>query len=490
MDVVSITSSLDSLNLSDFAGVYSGTEFHAWVNPSRVALWLGTDYEEHALQNLKDFDFAVPEPMAPESKLQPLFVNRLEKMVELAKPSGCSFVVQDTHSKPTLRPHPRANPSLKPDVAFLATAVAPMEAAHFVTVGEFKAGNGLFEHDNRSQVFSYCQRLMTVEQPGRREVASFLLNTAFIQFVRVERLSPQGGHHAGQLKYSYTDHQPLLRNPQEPSEVPTGLLWLYYFLTAGVRGLGFESVNNPIKKYPHSTLLGEGVSSKVYAVHDKPSLVLKIFRKTDDAPREAAMLKKLKEWEIEHVPCLEAEDPRSTMALVLSPRSQDFRLSQFTLRHALQTLKTLKKLHDHNYVHRDIRPANLLLDGNDVLVNDWGFAVSIEGEHPYSGAFVHASDRVLEHFAAGAKGSFDFKPADDLVSLVRTVFVFVFPQVAEKLHEIIQKRPRFSPQAAQELQGTWKKVMPLAWSSKLQDKAVEGDYQGLESGLKELLPQL
>jgi hypothetical protein len=83
----------------------------------------------------------------------------------------------------------RACPAASPDVGFLSNAAAPKtEAAHFVTLGKF----GRFSDDNRARAFSYCQRLMMVEQPGRQEATSFLLNTAAIQFVKVER-HPNGG---------------------------------------------------------------------------------------------------------------------------------------------------------------------------------------------------------------------------------------------------------------------------------------------------------
>jgi len=160
---------------------------------------------------------------------------------------------------------------------------------------------------------------------------------------------------------------------------------------------------------------------KVYAVHGKQheNKVVKIYN-TPEADEEAPILRLINEWNLPHVPKLIESDEETKMALVLSPKAEDFSLfnRRFNLRHAQQTLTTLSKLHEKKYVHRDIRPGNLLLHGKDVLVNDWGYAVPADdAKRPYRGAFFHASDRILDLISKGEKET-DFLPADDLVSLV------------------------------------------------------------------------
>jgi hypothetical protein len=136
-------------------------------------------------------------------------------------------------------------------------------------VAEFKKGTDVFNDDNRTKAFSYCYQLMTIEQPSRKEAVAFLLSTKYVQFVRASRTS------AGGIEYSNTDHQPLLYDAATPIEdTPIGLWWLYSFFSACPGELGYERVCNPFQStHQHSSLLGHGISSKVYAVYKEPKLI-------------------------------------------------------------------------------------------------------------------------------------------------------------------------------------------------------------------------
>lgn len=81
--------------------------------------------------------------------------------------------------------------------------------------------------------------------------------------------------------------------------------------------------------------------------------------------------------------------------LLISPRASEIAHGDFLCCHALQCLQALKKSHDGNLVHRDFRPANIMIyPGDRILVNDWGFAVEEGKVIPYAGAEVYASDKV------------------------------------------------------------------------------------------------
>jgi serine/threonine protein kinase len=262
---------------------------------------------------------------------------------------------------------------------------------------------------------------------------------------------------------------------------------LYSFFASSSRELGFDVVDNPFEPtYVHSTLLGHGAASRVYAVLDNDDKVIKLYFK-DEADREAGVLSRLAQEGVPNVPQLVEADTDTDMGLVLSPRATDLRLGQFALRHALQAIDTLQAAHEKaGLVHRDIHPANLLLqDNGDILVNDWGFAVPANEPRPYSGAFIHASDSVLRHIAEG-KTTFAVGPADDLVSLVRTTLVLNFPRAAVVIEEA-KKAKCPPPEVARQLIAGWKSWLPRKWA-KLQALAEQCDYDGVRQGLEKLIP--
>ncbi|PNH01064.1 hypothetical protein TSOC_013076 [Tetrabaena socialis] len=81
-----------------------------------------------------------------------------------------------------------------------------------------------------------------------------------------------------------------------------------------------------------------------------------------------------------------------------------------------------RRCHELGYLHRDIRPNNLMLVGSVVYILDWGFACGVAEAEPaeHEGTIKYASDRVLLHLQADQQ--FIFQPADDLESLVKSLF--------------------------------------------------------------------
>ena len=100
---------------------------------------------------------------------------------------------------------------------------------------------------------------------------------------------------------------------------------------------------------------------------------------------------------------------------------------------ALEQLKTtLGAIHKLGYVHRDVRPANLLMMNGEILLIDFGFAVKIKGgQGQYAGAYEFASPRVYQQLLAG-EVHVHVEPADDLVSAHRTIQAFQLTSVHDQ----------------------------------------------------------
>jgi serine/threonine protein kinase len=189
----------------------------------------------------------------------------------------------------------------------------------------------------------------------------------------------------------------------------------------------------------------------------------------------------------------------------------------FRRHHVSQLCATLKAMHNHGFVHRDIRVRNLALVPEQVarvldqqsqqqlgssitssssscavpavhatgsaasdsemrvMILDFGCSQHLSsGKTKYSGAFVEASRDVHSHLLSVSNtissvafdewdadvnieelALFEFRPADDLESLVYTVFAICYPRaLTSQLKKMMWKR-RESPEALRQVQQFW-----------------------------------
>ena len=143
-------------------------------------------------------------------------------------------------------------------------------------------------------------------------------------------------------------------------------------------------------------------------------------------------------------------------------------------------VKGVRAVHARGVVIRDLRPANLVLADERLLIVDWGSAVSPDsGRQPYSGASSIASDSVLRQLAAPGAVHALVTAADDLVTLVRGMFALRHPTCALELS--------WQKGEAQLLQ-FWEQIMSSypAWKS-VQDAAVAERYDAVAAKLEVLM---
>lgn len=76
-------------------------------------------------------------------------------------------------------------------------------------------------------------------------------------------------------------------------------------------------------------------------------------------------------------------------------------------------LDTIAQVHAADVVIRDLRPNNMVLADDRLIIVDWGSASSISSQEEYCGTTHYASDGVLQALAASSAAK--VLPADDLV---------------------------------------------------------------------------
>ncbi|KAM9957245.1 hypothetical protein ACTFIW_008986 [Dictyostelium discoideum] len=133
--------------------------------------------------------------------------------------------------------------------------------------------------------------------------------------------------------------------------------------------------------------------------------------------------------------------------------------------------KLLEKVHALGYIHRDIRPPNIIVYDSEPYLIDWGFAIKINAEEIYQGTLMTASDRVLDLLIDPSVEKFSLKPSDDLVSLVKTMIVLKENGVEEYI--------RSENLTHQQLKDYWISIQTSSFYKKFLDMALNCDYQSI-----------
>ncbi len=469
--ISTIIHGLKKVKVSDIAGIASEPEYYDHNKPALTRFWLSVNEAESAAA-LADFTFDI-EHADREKKIDYKIFDRLKELC--SKVQGDKFAVVDTRSTKILRASLQADkPSSMPDGVLFARPYIE-NGQYVVGFFDYKKSLKKFGKKQIGQIMSYAHRLLAVEQPERGEITGFLINDKSVLFLKAICA------HSGQLTFFMTEESSVQRKTAN-DPIPMGLHFLFSFFKSAPY-LGYKPVVHPFgPRYPHSSFLGTGKSSRVFAIsgEDNKDKVMKLLTDAAEAENEARTLTNLAEWKIPHVPKLIAHADK---ALILTPRAREIATAQFSRRHALQVLKTLKCVHERGIVHRDIRPANLMFVDKDVLVNDWGYSVEINKAVEYCGTLIHASNRVLQ-LLGNKESVFPVTAADDLESFVRTTFVLTFPRAA--IHQLSKMEV---PEAANKLLDFWNnpRLLPTRWVE-MQQLCRECKYQEIEDKLKELIP--
>ena len=146
----------------------------------------------------------------------------------------------------------------------------------------------------------------------------------------------------------------------------------------------------------------------------------------------------------------------------------------------LEVIQILKDIHTLGFVHRDVRPSNILADPDGAAhLVDVGFAVASGTVCDFAGSLAFTSERQR----AAADGAAAAAPSDDLVALVNTSAALVDADLREILK---QWHFKDDDESVTFLDGTWDAWYcknDVAWRRAL---ACAGacDYDGLDDALR------
>jgi hypothetical protein len=172
--------------------------------------------------------------------------------------------------------------------------------------------------------------------------------------------------------------------------------------------------------------------------------------------------------------------------IIATPISSFF-LSKRQLHEIVQIGSALKKA---GAVHLDMRPSNLLLDGDTVVLSDLGSLVLLPlpaaaDDNPHlvlSGTTKYGSPGMLQHLCDGYPHAPCY--ADDFHSILRVLFVSTARGVYERLQII-------SATDAKEIAAFWQKAFagPM-WRNYLDGCAVAADYDRLHALVEDVAVEI
>lgn len=211
---------------------------------------------------------------------------------------------------------------------------------------------------------------------------------------------------------------------------------MFALLTKDYHVIGYEPLM--LVNWTVESFLGRGSAGEVYSVVKKDAgkkrCVLKKFTFNPAAfQKELFSLQQFKQCGLQRfIPILEdhGEIPGQNKlpylisypcGNVMSPVNKDSPWV-FSTRHMLDLIDVLQVVHQPpiNLIHRDIKPHNIFLYNEDVILSDWGQAATKGSPIAWAGTDSYADPVYLQNDIDQHTPC----PEEDLRALVRTFFVF------------------------------------------------------------------
>lgn len=189
---------------------------------------------------------------------------------------------------------------------------------------------------------------------------------------------------------------------------------------------------------PLGPIVGSGATSSAYFAED--GNVYKVFRSTAAAIRADQEIRVLSDIrDISGVPALLAERTLYTTGrlpvIMMKFHGYPLSLRDVTPNRLMQLARVLSRVHGKNWVHRDIRLPNVVLDttSDDLTLIDWGFAQRAGDSAARIGSFVTAPVKLIS-LLDGSGSEYACSWKDDIESLCRLAWYCACQPLRVKLH--------------------------------------------------------
>jgi serine/threonine protein kinase len=201
---------------------------------------------------------------------------------------------------------------------------------------------------------------------------------------------------------------------------------LFGLLSLDHQELGYEDVEVP--DWTLKDILGHGRFATVYKAqheHMEHDVVLKMFKIDDDSVRESEVstLTSLRAMGVRNIPvveelCPSATDEKCFLAVspIGSPILPVMGGDHTNGTHWATLVRVLQAAHRAGIAHRDVKPDNIFLHGDSIVLNDWGSSCVIGQSIRFAGTPAYCVDR------PGEDGCHVPTASSDLLALVRSVY--------------------------------------------------------------------
>jgi hypothetical protein len=311
---------------------------------------------KQALQNISSTE------VKNESHIQAAFDKNFSDLLQV---SSLDWEYRSTYKL-------RVFDSMSPD-ALLVVKHGSNNALYTVGVMEYEnIAADSFSDDHKEKLIIYNEFALS-RQNYRPNIVSFLCSSRWALQVH----SYRERNERDSIKHKVSAEFKLL------SPMATDIFSTYFSMTLQ----DHEFYTPEIEDFVPVDFLGAGSFSFVYKVHtvayDQEFYVAKVFRDEHNFEAEKATLDLLRTKNVENVPKIFKTSQAKfgvivCKVLILDPVADkleapgytDYR--SLTLRDIEGAIETLKEIHELKIIHRDIRPPNVLLAPNAILISDFG----------------------------------------------------------------------------------------------------------------------
>lgn len=303
----------------------------------------------------------------------------------------------------------------KPDFTAVAKGITDASECSAVWFIEIKSDLTTQKNDKIGQTVS-CAHTALDKQPWRQFVYSILADDKQMYWFKSIRQGSNVRHEqAGpySLDSSQCHHT------------------LAYLMTASLSDLGFTAPNIPQLRGNGLFYCGEGRTSFVWG--NSSEKVAKVAKSNDQKSHslfrhELLVLTALRG--VAHI--AQSVDNQlhklqnNHPYILLTPlcKHQSDITHRFVYAHFCQLVRAAQGIHERGWIHRDIRPSNVLFkkeNNNEICLVDFGYCIQHDTADLWQGALHFASDGALSCIVRAAPYNATYR--DDLHSIVRTSYI-------------------------------------------------------------------